>query len=102
MRLSGADVVVASCIAHKLTSKIMVSPVIQKVADLRGKVLALANFAMSLNDMQAAQAGFKPPLELGNLNLPYAGNCTSAMRPNSTAHPARMCSFVTGITEATA
>jgi ABC-type nitrate/sulfonate/bicarbonate transport system substrate-binding protein len=43
MRLSGADVAVTSCVVHKLTSKIMVSPAIQKVADLRGKVLAVAN-----------------------------------------------------------
>src|SRR3989449_6073458 len=40
MRLGGADVVVTSCVVHKLTSKIMVTPAIQKVADLRGKVLA--------------------------------------------------------------
>ena len=123
MRLGGADVVVTSCVVHKLTSKIMVTPAIQKVADLRGKVLAVANpgsasdfaarlflarqgmkagqdvsliysgstsaafaalvngrvqaiFATSPNDLQAAQAGFKPLLELGDLNIPYAGNCS--------------------------
>ena len=43
MRLGGADVVVTSCVVHKLTSKIMVTAAIQKVADLRGKVLAVAN-----------------------------------------------------------
>jgi len=111
MRLGGADVVATSCVVHKLTSKIMVTPAIQKVADLRGKVLAVANpgsasdfaakrflarqgmkpgqdisliysgstsaafaalvngrvqaiFATSPNDLQAAQAGFKPLLEL--------------------------------------
>src|SRR3970040_2172133 len=37
MRLAGADVVVSSCVVHKLTSKIMVTPAIQKIADLRGK-----------------------------------------------------------------
>ena len=43
MRLSGGDVAVTSCVVHKLTSKIMVHPAIQKVADLRGKVVAVAN-----------------------------------------------------------
>ena len=43
MRLGGADVVVTSCVVHKLTSKVMVIPAIQKIADLRGKVLAVAN-----------------------------------------------------------
>ena len=149
MRLGGADVVVTSCVVHKLTSKIMVTAAIQKVADLRGKVLAVANpgsasdfaaklflarqgmkpgqdisiiysgstsaafaalvngrvhaiLATSPNDMQAAQAGFKPLLELGDLNIPYAGNCSAAMRPYITKQPARMRSFVAGITEAIA
>ena len=149
MRLSGADVVVTSCVVHKLTSKIMVSPAIQKVADLRGKVLAVANpgsasdfaaklflarqgmkpgqdvaiiysgstsaafaalvngrvqaiFATAPNDMQAAQAGFKPLLELGDLDIPYAGNCTAAMRSYVAKNPGRMRSFVAGITEAIA
>jgi len=149
MRLGGADVVVTSCVVHKLTSKIMVTPAIQKVADLRGKVLAVANpgsasdfaarlflgrqgmkpgqdvsliysgstsaafaalvngrvqaiFATSPNDLQAAQAGFKPLLELGDLNIPYAGNCTAAMRSYITKQPARMRSFVAGITESIA
>ena len=31
MRLGGADVVVTSCVVHKLTSKIMVTPAIQKL-----------------------------------------------------------------------
>ena len=43
MRLGGGDVAITSCVIHKLTSKIMVIPAIQKVADLRGKVLAVAN-----------------------------------------------------------
>jgi len=149
MRLGGADVVVTSCVVHKLTSKIMVTPAIQKVADLRGKVLAVANpgsasdfaaklflarqgmkpgqdisliysgstsaafaalvngrvqaiFATSPNDLQAAQAGFKPLLELGDLNIPYAGNCSAAMRPYMIKQPERMRSFVAGITEAIA
>src|SRR3990170_193272 len=149
MRLSGADVAVTSCVVHKLTSKIMVSPAIQKVADLRGKVLAVANpgsasdfavklflarqgmkpgqdvsiiysgstsaafaalvngrvqaiFATSPNDLQAAQAGFKPLLELGDLSIPYAGNCSAAMRPYIAKQPARIRSFVAGITEAVA
>ena len=149
MRLGGADVVVTSCVVHKLTSKIMVTPAIQKIADLRGKVLAVANpgsasdfaaklflarqgmkpgqdisliytgstsaafaalvngrvqaiFATSPNDLQAAAAGFKPLLELGDLNIPYAGNCSAAMRPYLVKQPARMRSFVAGITEAIA
>jgi NitT/TauT family transport system substrate-binding protein len=149
MRLSGGDVAITSCVAHKLTSKIMVVPAIQKIADLRGKVLAVANpgsasdfaaklflarqnmkpgqdvsiiysgstsaafaalvngrvqaiFATSPNDLQAAQAGFKPLLELGDLNIPYAGNCTAVMRPYIAKQPARMRSFVAGIMEAIA
>lgn len=149
MRLSGGDVAVTSCAAHKLTSKIMVAPAIQKLADLRGKVFAVANpgsasdfaaklflarqrlkpgqdvsliysgstsaafaalvngrvqaiFASSPNDLQAAQAGFKPLLELGDLNIPYIGNCSAVMRPYIAKQPARMRSFVAGITEAIA
>ncbi len=149
MRLSGGDIAVTSCVVHKLTSKIMVVPAIQKVADLRGKVLAVANpgsasdfaaklfiarqgmklgqdisliysgstsaafaalvngrvqaiFATAPNDTQAAAAGFKPLLELGDLNIPYAGNCTAAMRSYIAKQPARMRSFVAGITEAIA
>jgi NitT/TauT family transport system substrate-binding protein len=149
MRLSGGDVAITSCVAHKLTSKIMVIPAIQKIADLRGKVLAVANpgsasdfaaklflarqgmkpgqdvsiiysgstsaafaalvngrvqaiFATSPNDLQAAQAGFKPLLELGDLNIPYAGNCTAVMRSYIAKQPARMRSFVAGVTEAIA
>jgi NitT/TauT family transport system substrate-binding protein len=149
MRLGGADVVITSCVVHKLTSQIMVSPAIQKIADLRGKVLAVANpgsasdftaklflarqgmkpgqdvsliysgstsaafaalvngrvqaiFASSPNDLQAAQAGFKPLLELGDLNIPYAGNCSALMRPYIAKQPGRVRSFVAGITEAIA
>ena len=127
----------------------MVAAAIQKVADLRGKVLAVANpgsasdfaaklflarqgmkagqdvsliysgstsaafaalvngrvqaiFATSPNDLQAVQVGFKPLLELGDLNIPYAGNCSAAMRPYIAKQPARMRSFVAGITEAIA
>jgi NitT/TauT family transport system substrate-binding protein len=147
MRLSGGDVAITSCVVHKLTSKIMAIPAIQKIADLRGKVLAVANpgsasdfaaklflarqgmkpgqdvsiiysgstsaafaalvngrvqaiFATSPNDLQAAQAGFKPLLELGDLNISYAGNCTAAMRPYIAKQPARMRGFVAGVTEA--
>ena len=149
MRQGGADVVVISCVVHKLTSKIMVTPSIQKIADLRGKVLAVANpgsasdfaaklflarqgmkpgqdvsviysgstsaafaalvngrvqgiFASSPNDLQAAQAGFKPLLELGDFNIPYAGNCSAVMRPYIAKQPARLRAFVAGITEAIA
>ena len=149
MRLGGADVAVTSCVVHKLTSKIMVIPAIQKVADLRGKVLAVANpgsasdfaaklflarqgmkpgqdisiiytgstsaafaalvngrvqgiFASSPNDMQATTAGFKPLLELGDLNIPYAGNCSAVMRSYIAKQPARVRGFVAGITEAIA
>ena len=149
MRLSGGDVAITSCVVHKLTSKIMAIPSIQKVADLRGKVLAVANpgsasdfaaklfigrqglklgqdisliysgstsaafaalvngrvqaiFATSPNDLQAETAGFKPLLELGDLNIPYAGNCTAVMRPYIAKQPARMRGFVAGVTEAIA
>jgi ABC-type nitrate/sulfonate/bicarbonate transport system substrate-binding protein len=149
MRLSGGDVAVTSCVAHKLTSKIMVVSSIQNIADLRGKVLAVANpgsasdfaaklflarqgmkpgqdlsiiysgstsaafaalvngrvqaiFATSPNDLQAAQAGFKPLLELGDLNIPYAGNCTAVMRPTIAKYPARMRSFVAAVMESVA
>lgn len=149
MRLGGGDVAITSCVIHKLTSKIMVIPSIQKVADLRGKVLAVANpgsasdfaaklfiarqgmrlgqdisliysgstsaafaalvngrvqgiMATSPNDMQALAAGFKPLLELGDLNIPYAGNCTAAMRSYIAKQPGRIRSFVAGITEAIA
>jgi len=149
MRLSGGDIAITSCVVHKLTSKIMVIPAIQKIADLRGKVLAVANpgsasdfaaklfiarqgmklgqdisliysgstsaafaalvngrvhgiFATSPNDLQAAAAGFRPLLELGDLNIPYIGNCTAAMRSYIAKQPARMRAFVAGITEAIA
>ena len=149
MRLGGGDVAVTSCVVHKLTSKVMVIPAIQKIADLRGKVVAVANpgsasdfaaklfmarqgmkpgqdlgvvysgstsaafaalangrvhgiFASSPNDIQAAAAGFKALLELGDLNIPYAGNCTTVMRPYIAKQPARMRGFVAGITEAVA
>jgi NitT/TauT family transport system substrate-binding protein len=149
MRLGGGDVAITSCVIHKLTSKIMVIPSIQKVADLRGKVLAVANpgsasdfaaklfivrqgmrlgqdisliysgstsaafaalvngrvqgiMANSPNDMQALAAGFKPLLELGDLNIPYAGNCTAAMRSYIAKQPTRIRSFLAGITESIA
>jgi NitT/TauT family transport system substrate-binding protein len=149
MRLSGGDVAVTSCVVHKLTSKIMVHPAIQKIADLRGKVVAVANpgsasdfaaklfmarqrmrpgqdvsiiysgstsaafaalangrvhgiFASPPNDIQAAAAGFKPLLELGDLNIPYAGNCAAVLRSYAAKEPGRMRSFVAGITEAVA
>ena len=149
MRLGGADVVVTSCVAHKLTSKVMVGPAIRKITDLRGKVLAVANpgsasdfaaklflarqgmkpgqdvsiiysgstsaafaalvngrvqaiFATSPNDLQAIHAGFTPLLELGDLNIPYAGNCTAAMRGYIAKQPARIKGFVAGVIEAIA
>src|ERR1044072_2174681 len=43
MGLSGGGHAVTSRVVHKLTPKIMVVPAIQKMADLRGKVLAVAN-----------------------------------------------------------
>src|ERR1700741_4580750 len=43
MRLSGGDIAITSCVVHKLASKIMVVPSIQKVADLRGKIVGVAN-----------------------------------------------------------
>ena len=149
MRLGGGDIAVTSCAVHKLTSKVMVIPAIQKAVDLRGKVLAVANpgsasdFAAKLfiarqgmksgqdisiiytgstsaafaalvngraqailatppNDMQAAAAGFRTLLELGDLNIPYAGNCSAATRSYIAKQPTRMRSFVAGLTEAIA
>jgi NitT/TauT family transport system substrate-binding protein len=149
MRLSGGDVAITSCVVHKLTSNIMVTPAIHKIADLRGKVVAVANpgsasdfaaklfmarqrmrpgqdvsiiysgstsaafaalangrvhgiFASPPNDIQAAAAGFKPLLELGDLNIPYAGNCAAVLRSYAAKEPGRMRSFVAGITEAVA
>jgi ABC-type nitrate/sulfonate/bicarbonate transport system substrate-binding protein len=69
---------------------------------------ALANgrvhgiFATSPNDLQAEAAGFRPLLELGDLNIPYIGNCTAAMRSYIAKYPARMHGFLAGITEAIA
>ena len=149
MRLSGGDVAITSCLVHKLASKVMVAPGIQKVADLRGKVLAVANpgsgsdftaklfiarqgmklgqdisliyagstsaafaalvngrvhaiFATAPDDRQALAAGFKALAELADFNIPYAGNCTSVMRPYLAKQPARMRSFLSGIVEAIA
>src|SRR5258706_2655982 len=63
MRLSGGDIAVTSCVVHKLTSQIIVAPSIQKIADLRGKVLAVANPG-SASDFTAKlflpPQGFKP------------------------------------------
>jgi ABC-type nitrate/sulfonate/bicarbonate transport system substrate-binding protein len=61
-----------------------------------------AIFATAPDDRQALVAGFKPLVELGDLNIPYAGNCTSAMRSYIAKQPARMRSFVAGIIEAIA
>jgi NitT/TauT family transport system substrate-binding protein len=149
MRLAGGDIAITSCVVHKLTSKVMVVPSIQKVGDLRGKIVAVANpgsgsdftaklfiarqgwklgqdisliytgstsanfaalangrvhaiFATAPDDRQALVAGFKPLVELGDLNIPYAGNCTSAMRAYIAKQPAPMRSFVAGIIEAIA
>ena len=78
MRLSGGDIAIASCAAHKLTSKIMVAPAIHKVADLRGKVFAVANPG-SASDFAAklyfARQGFK----LGqDVSLIYSGSTSAA------------------------
>lgn len=149
IRLAGGDIAITSCIVHKLTSKVMVAPSIQKIADLRGKVIGVANpgsgsdftaklfasrqglkvgqdisliytgstsanfaalangrvhaiFANAPDDRQALAAGFKPMVELGDLNIPYSGNCTSVMRPYLAKQPARMRSFLAGIIEAIA
>jgi ABC-type nitrate/sulfonate/bicarbonate transport system substrate-binding protein len=127
----------------------MVIPAIQKVADLRGKVLAVSNpgslsdfaaklfitrqglkpgqdisvtysgstsaafaalvngrvhgiFASSPSDVQAQAAGFKQLLDLGDMNIPFIGNCTAAMRPYIAKQPGRMRNFVASITEAIA
>jgi NitT/TauT family transport system substrate-binding protein len=149
MRQGGADITITSCVVHKFTSKLMVIPSIQKVADLRGKVLAVSNpgslsdfaaklfiarqglkpgqdisvtysgstsaafaalangrvhgiFASSPSDVQAQAAGFKQLLDLGDMNIPFIGNCTAALRAYIAKQPARMRSFVAGITEAIA
>ena len=59
-------------------------------------------FTSSPNDLQAAQAGFKPLLELGDLNIPYAGNCSALMRPYIAKQSSRSRAFVAGVTEAIA
>ena len=43
-----------------------------------------------------------PLLELGDLNIPYAGNCTAAMRAYIAKQPARIKGFVAGVIEAIA
>ena len=69
---------------------------------------ALANgrvhgiFASSPSDVQAQAAGFKQLLDLGDMNIPFIGNCTAALRAYIAKQPARMRSFVAGITEAIA
>ena len=78
MRLSGGDVAITSCAAHKLTSKIMVVPAIQKLADLRGKVFAVANPG-SASDFAAklflARQGLKPGQDV---SLIYSGSTSAA------------------------
>ncbi len=78
MRLSGGDVAITSCAAHKLTSKIMVVPAIQKAADLRGKVFA-GGQPGSASDFAAklflARQGLKPGQDV---SLIYSGSTSAA------------------------
>ena len=67
---------------------------------VNGRVQAI--FTTAPNDLQAAAAGFKSLLELGDLNIPYIGNCSAAMRPYIAKQPGRVRAFVAGITEAIA
>ena len=78
MRLSGGDIAVTSCVVHKLTSKIMVVPAIQKVADLRGKVLAVANPG-SASDFAAKLFIARQGMKLGqDISLIYSGSTSAA------------------------
>ena len=63
---------------HKLTSKIMVIPSIQKVADLRGKVLAVANPG-SASDFAAKLFIARQGMKLGqDISLIYSGSTSAA------------------------
>src|SRR5262245_40969363 len=74
MRLSGGDIAIISCVSHKLTSKVMVIPAIQKVADLRGKVLAVANPG-SASDFAAKLFIARQGMKLGqDISLIYSGS----------------------------
>ena len=95
MRLSGGDVAVTSCAAHKLTSKIMVVPAIQKLADLRGKVFAVANPG-SASDFAAklflARQGLKPGQDVsliysGSTSAAFAALVTAGCRRSSPVRP---------------
>lgn len=78
MRLSGGDVAITSCVVHKLLSKVMVAPAIQKVADLRGKVLAVANPG-SGSDFTAKLFIARQGMKLGqDISLIYAGSTSAA------------------------
>jgi len=78
MRLSGGDVAITSCVVHKLVSKVMVVPAIQKVADLRGKVLAVANPG-SGSDFTAKLFIARQGMKLGHdISLIYAGSTSAA------------------------
>ncbi len=78
MRLSGGDVAITSCVVHKLLSKVVVAPVIQKVADLRGKVLAVANPG-SGSDFTAKLFIARQGMKLGqDISLIYAGSTSAA------------------------
>ena len=79
MRLSGGDVAIASCAAHKLTSNIMVSPAIQKIAELRGKVFAVTKPG-SASDFAAKLFLVRQGLKLGqDVSLIYSGSTSAAL-----------------------
>jgi len=78
MRLSGGDVAITACVVHKLASKVMVVPAIQKVADLRGKVLAMANPGSS-SDFTAKLFIARQGMKLGqDISLIYTGSTSAA------------------------
>src|SRR6476661_6164285 len=78
MRLSGGDIAVTSCVVHKLTSQIMVAPSIQRISDLRGKVLAVANPG-SASDFAARLFIARQGMKLGqDISLIYSGSTSAA------------------------
>lgn len=78
MRQGGADIAITSCVVHKFTSKLMVIPSIQKVADLRGKVLAVSNPG-SLSDFAAKLFIARQSLKPGqDISVTYSGSTSAA------------------------
>ena len=85
MRLSGGDVAVTSCVVHKLTSKVMVHPAIQTIADLRGKVVAVANPG-SASDFAAKLFMARQRMRPGqDVSIIYSGSTSAASAATRTS-----------------